>query len=660
MQTKQLYKDRYPGLVPFDKGQSTIFFGRDLEKKELFYQICLEKMVVLFGKSGLGKSSLLNAGVSPQLERNGYLPLRIRFSSSVQAGDDDKSENLLIRDFILAIKAYKYKRSILYNKEDPKLWEYIKACDFNDLVDNSSFPELWDLMMKNKEESGAQSDKPKKISITPVFIFDQFEEFFLHPVNHQQEFLSQLAEVVHDETPFRILQWLTNINPEERKPEQIAWHQQPVVKIVFSLRSDKLSKMQSIVPYIPTVLRNRYELQSLTPQQAAQAIKGPAVKADLGREYTPAFTFEDATLDEIVKQLSKGSNEIESSQLQIVCNFIEQKVRKELKNSAEINNVVVNNSIIDPEKDFPLILENFYDTQLELIEDPKEREMARRLIEDDLVLDGQRDNISRKKMNKYHGIGDELITVILNTRLVREEITSRGSIFELSHDTLIAPVEKSKNKRLEEQLEKDREEEKKKLEVIAKTKDEELKKQMEQLALETSLRVEAQKQKQEVERQKQRVKTRGMWLFIVTFLLFLTFIIINRNKRNIDREAAENDRDTALKNFKESEKKLDTARKSLIVNNLETIKIKDSIRRYAPEKDKDSITLSLLKNIKVVDSIADYTNNKDSAKLNVLVDTLFRHYFKKNKAVATRLSRKKKIDALNELLRKNQPGANKY
>ena len=110
MRIRQLYKDRYPGLLPFDKGQSTIFFGRDKEKKELFYQICLEKMVVLFGKSGLGKSSLLNAGVSPLLESNGYLPMRVRFTSGSQISVEDGSENLLIRDFILAFSGFHYKK----------------------------------------------------------------------------------------------------------------------------------------------------------------------------------------------------------------------------------------------------------------------------------------------------------------------------------------------------------------------------------------------------------------------------------------------------------------------------------------------------------------------------------------------------------------------
>ena len=62
---------RYPGAQPFTAGDRRIFYGRETDTRRLAALIRLEQMVVLYGTSGLGKSSLLNAAVVPRLEESG-------------------------------------------------------------------------------------------------------------------------------------------------------------------------------------------------------------------------------------------------------------------------------------------------------------------------------------------------------------------------------------------------------------------------------------------------------------------------------------------------------------------------------------------------------------------------------------------------------------
>ena len=77
--------NRYPGLTPFETRQKDLFFGRDDDNEKLYAQIKLEQTIVLYGKSGYGKSSLINAGIVPQLIADKQItPQMIRLGAYVE------------------------------------------------------------------------------------------------------------------------------------------------------------------------------------------------------------------------------------------------------------------------------------------------------------------------------------------------------------------------------------------------------------------------------------------------------------------------------------------------------------------------------------------------------------------------------------------------
>lgn len=57
----------YPGLRPFDSGDQDYFFGRDAQVRLLRQKLESKRMVAVVGRSGCGKSSLVRAGLVPQL-----------------------------------------------------------------------------------------------------------------------------------------------------------------------------------------------------------------------------------------------------------------------------------------------------------------------------------------------------------------------------------------------------------------------------------------------------------------------------------------------------------------------------------------------------------------------------------------------------------------
>ena len=64
------------GLESYSESQADIFFGRDKEIHDLEMLIKLNTLTLLFGKSGTGKTSLLNAGVFPALKQESFFPFR--------------------------------------------------------------------------------------------------------------------------------------------------------------------------------------------------------------------------------------------------------------------------------------------------------------------------------------------------------------------------------------------------------------------------------------------------------------------------------------------------------------------------------------------------------------------------------------------------------
>jgi hypothetical protein len=75
---------RHPGPNEFEDTPAgrELFSGRDEEIKAITGQVLSSRLLVLYGNSGLGKSSLLKAGVSPRLRENGFCPIRVRITDA--------------------------------------------------------------------------------------------------------------------------------------------------------------------------------------------------------------------------------------------------------------------------------------------------------------------------------------------------------------------------------------------------------------------------------------------------------------------------------------------------------------------------------------------------------------------------------------------------
>src|ERR1041384_2861963 len=74
----QLPSHPYRGIDYYRFVDHPIFFARQIQTLELLRAVVIYKGVILFGSSGAGKSSLINAGLLPKVIEMGFAPERIR------------------------------------------------------------------------------------------------------------------------------------------------------------------------------------------------------------------------------------------------------------------------------------------------------------------------------------------------------------------------------------------------------------------------------------------------------------------------------------------------------------------------------------------------------------------------------------------------------
>src|SRR5262249_4960037 len=164
----------WPGLHEFDERGKEFFNGRDQEITDLLRLVNDATLAVLFGASGLGKTSLLRAGLVPRLGEQNKLSVYVRLDLR------DRSAPL-VEQAAAAFRAQLTAHQVDHGPfaEGETLWEYLHRSDF----------ELW---------------SKRNQLLTPVFIFDQFEEVFtLGKENAQavERLREDLADLVENRVP---------------------------------------------------------------------------------------------------------------------------------------------------------------------------------------------------------------------------------------------------------------------------------------------------------------------------------------------------------------------------------------------------------------------------------------------------------------------------
>ena len=441
---------RYPGADSFrdNETDSRLFFGRDDEVTEVLNRLLSNKLLVMFAKSGLGKTSLLQAGLFPKLRERDFLPIRLRFNIRPENIAQDSQKQPASPSWLARLlgKSAKNQQNLsnnvptqLVEKVNQHLFNELKiavkrACDEQDIIFSEGEGETyWEYFNTAVFSKGDRF-------LVPVLILDQFEEIFtLQDDTFRKQLGEQLGHLVSGQMP-------DSVRERIRAGEQLNYPSTPPnLRLMISLREDAVGALQELAVYLPGILSQRFRLTQLDAEHARTAIIEPAQLNIANSQFiAQPFSYQTETVDAILKHLQGRDHDIEPFQLQLLCRNIEQQVITHQANSDEA--IVVDlHSYLGGTAGMDGIIKQFYQTAIKSLRGWRVRRKARKVCEAGLInTEGRRESLSGKKIIDSFGLEKEQLVKLVDKKVLRREERLSDFYYEISHDSLASAVFKAK------------------------------------------------------------------------------------------------------------------------------------------------------------------------------------------------------------------------
>ncbi len=418
---EKMKNNPWKGLQSYQ--ETDIIFGRDEEIKALYTRILYNTQTVVYGKSGIGKSSIINAGIIPRAKYDDMLPISIRLAHTT------KKKQVVKVPYIQQIMN-RLREEVL--KAGGELEEIVPHVFNHEET-------LWELLHRYRIWKGKGSKRKRLI---PLLLFDQFEEIFTLEISNKrvESFFSELADLLNEVRPTYLAvreeinstDLMSQINEDKKERLRNVFSKITNKKrnacseyldksefhLVITIREDFLSYLERYTTYIPSMKQNRFPLLPLNEEQAAKIIMEPIrdlVHKDVAKLIIDKVTGRtDFKLD--------GIPEIEVNAA-ILSLYMKQLYERKCDEDNAITSELV--------QDSDDIIKSFYEDSIEGIS-----EKTIELLEYDLITNAdKRDNVARIDLISK-GVPEEVLDKLIDKRVLRQFSYAGDLRIELIHDIL--------------------------------------------------------------------------------------------------------------------------------------------------------------------------------------------------------------------------------
>jgi CHASE2 domain-containing sensor protein len=240
----------FRGLRAFSASDTdaALFFGRDRDQELIVANLLASRLTILYGQSGIGKSSLLCAGIVNRLRQ--------------PEGPDADSRVVVVYVSQWHGEPAAAVLDRLHEETRRLTGEELGPPDRDQPLDGAL--EWW----------------AQRLDAPLLLVLDQFEQYFLHhPPARTRPFDRALAAAIQN-SGLRL-------------------------GVLISLREDTLAGMDRFKPYMPSLFANRMRLRGLDEAAALEAICRPVERYNELRAAEPPIQLEPGLAPEVVRQLQE-------------------------------------------------------------------------------------------------------------------------------------------------------------------------------------------------------------------------------------------------------------------------------------------------------------------------------------------------------------------
>lgn len=408
----------WPGLHRFYERDTDFFYAREAQTEELHRRVHRERLSVLYGVSGLGKSSLLLAGLFPRIRADNLLPVYVSLAHD--------SEAIPLREQVLQrIASEAESHGIEAPVADPS-------------------PSLWEHFHLRGNDYWTADNRP----VTPLLVFDQFEEAFTtgRPggefTPRTAAFLTELADLVEGRHPSELE---SGFAAREMDPGKFDFNRHPY-KVLLALREDFLADLNAFAEShgrisIPSIMLNQMRLTPLSGAAALQVTQagGPELVPPVIGEQIVRFVAGERASDR-KKELS--SLTVDPALLSLFCR--ELNILRKARPGAQRS---ITPDLLEGSQEE--ILAAYYQRCFEGL-----NPALRQFVEKELITDTDppyRDFAALQVALSQPGVTQQGIDALIRQRLIRLEERGGTPRIELTHDVLTKVVKESRDRRVLEE-----------------------------------------------------------------------------------------------------------------------------------------------------------------------------------------------------------------
>lgn len=381
----------WKGLSSYNESDLGIyqFVGRSKIINVLETLIENNLLTTLYGKTGCGKTSLLQAGVFPLLRTESYYPILLRLSlckESEEYGDYIiKTIKEQCNDGNIAITPNSILDSLCQIESkgfSNLLWKFFYGHDFRDKKTNNI--------------------------VFPVIVIDQIEEVFdVSCLTKTHNLLAQINQLINDNL---------------RLPDEAYAN----FRVVISIREDYLYMLEDSIDYngFNCLKHNRQRIVSLNREEAMEVV-------ELGKEIISSPNY-DQIAERIISLATNETSQISTNMLSLICSQL-----------YILSNGCITEDSLNAFSDNPL--ESFYLNSIKQVSSA-----AQEFIELRLVTEERRNLIRKDELLQHISISEYEILSHSEYKILQEISAGSTECVELIHDSLVRAILHIKRKNIEQ------------------------------------------------------------------------------------------------------------------------------------------------------------------------------------------------------------------